>query len=334
MNSRILSPIASGSGATVIHQLLSQHIGTYHTIAYSPFWSLFPFFLPKVVPIRRTKLIHCPADHGFFFSRRKLTSLVITFHNYVLDPWMRSYSSWLQRIHYATDLRLWTRLSVQRAACITAVSHFTAQLVKKDLKVARPIKVIYNGVDTDLFVPWLHPSSRRKEIRVLFSGNLTHRKGAQWLPDIADRLGKNIAIYYTQGLRGRGRLPAHRDLKPIGAVPFTQMPARYKDMDILLMPTVREGFGLAVAEAMACGLPVVASNCSAIPELVDDGKGGALCPVGDVAAFAEKINILADSPQLRKEMGDHNRSKVEERFSMSNMIVAYKNLFEALLSSI
>ena len=58
------------------------------------------------------------------------------------------------------------------------------------------------------------------------------------------------------------------------------MPERYGSMDILLMPSVREGFGLSIAEAMACGLPVVATNCSAIPELIDDGKGGFLCPPG------------------------------------------------------
>ncbi|MBW2064752.1 MAG: glycosyltransferase family 4 protein, partial [Deltaproteobacteria bacterium] len=172
----------------------------------------------------------------------------------------------------------------------------------------------------------------RKEIRVLFSGNLTRRKGAHWLPDIAKRLDKNITIFYTQGLRGRGRLPARRGLKPIGAVPFNKMPERYQTMDILLMPTVREGFGLAVAEAMACGLPVVASKCSAIPELVDDGKGGALCPVGDVAAFAEKINFLAESADLRKEMGEYNRSKVERLFSLNRMVNEYRDLFEEILS--
>jgi glycosyltransferase involved in cell wall biosynthesis len=103
-------------------------------------------------------------------------------------------------------------------------------------------------------------------------------------------------------------------------------------MDILLMPTVREGFGLAIAEAMACGLPVVASNCSAIPELIDEGKGGFLCPVGDVDAFAEKINLLADSPILRREMGNYNRAKVEKMFTLDRMASEYQELFEKVLT--
>ena len=109
------------------------------------------------------------------------------------------------------------------------------------------------------------------------------------------------------------------------------MPDLYRSNDILVSPTVREGFGLAIAEAMACGLPVVASNCSAVPELIDDGKGGFLCPVGDVKAFAEKINLLAQAPELRHRMGDYNRAKVEKMFTVDRMISEYRELFESLL---
>jgi glycosyltransferase involved in cell wall biosynthesis len=109
------------------------------------------------------------------------------------------------------------------------------------------------------------------------------------------------------------------------------MPNRYRQMDILLMPTVREGFGLAVAEAMACGLPVVASNCSSIPELIDDGKGGFLCPIGDVKAFAEKINLLAESPGLRKEMGQYNRARIEKKFTLERMVKEYQKVFSEVL---
>lgn len=94
------------------------------------------------------------------------------------------------------------------------------------------------------------------------------------------------------------------------------MPQRYHQMDILLMPTVREGLSLAVLEAIDCGLPVVASDCSSLPEQVDPGKGGFLCPVGDVNAFAEKLNLLTESPALRREMGEYNRSKVEKIFNL------------------
>ena len=94
------------------------------------------------------------------------------------------------------------------------------------------------------------------------------------------------------------------------------------------MPTVREGLSLAVLEAMSCGLPVVASNCSSLPEQIDEGLGGFLCPVGDVNMFAERLNYLADSPKVRKNMGQYNREKVERLFTLNGMVAKYKKLFE------
>ena len=328
----IISPMATGNGAYIIHQILGNKIPNYHICGYNPYWTLCPPALPFLC--RRQgipDIIHTTPDYAGFFYRKSIP-LVITFHNYVLDRWMRPYSSWLQRIHYTTDLKLFTRLALKKAYTITAVSQFTARLVQQDLKKTFSVRVIYNGVDTNKFTPAATYDSSPKEIQVLFSGNLTRRKGAYWLPLIAKRLKKNVRIYYTQGLRTKKAKPSITGLESVGSVPFKEMPALYRQMDILLMPSVREGFGLAVAEAMACGLPVVASNCYANPELIDDGKGGFLCPVGDVAAFAEKINLLADSPQLRHEMGEYNRSKVEKMFTLERMVKEYRELFEKVLS--
>ena len=320
----------TGSGAYIVHSLLDKHIPEYRLIGYNPYWSLFPLSLPLTVPTKGADLIHTASDYARFFYRKSIP-LVITFHNYVLDRWMKPYCSVAQKIHYATDLRLFTRLTLQKAHIITAVSHFTAEIVKQDLNISRPIKVIYNGVDVNQFTPAYPSRPGSNDFRVFFSGNLNMRKGAHWLPSIVRRLKKNTRIYYTQGLGSQINLPVNAGLQSIGSVPFKDMANRYRQMDLLVMPSVREGFGLAVAEAMACGLPVVASNCSAIPELIDNGKGGFLCPVGDVKSFAEKINLLAESPKLRREMGEYNRWKVEKYFTIDRMVKEYQDLFEEVL---
>ncbi|MBW2570590.1 MAG: glycosyltransferase family 4 protein [Deltaproteobacteria bacterium] len=326
----ILSPMATGNGAYIIYRILSNKIPNYHICDYNPYWTLCPPALPFLC--RRQgipDIIHTTPDYAAFFKRGKIP-LVVTFHNLILDSFMERYSSLPQRIHYKTDLRFFTRKALSAATVVTAVSQFTAKLVKKELGYRGNVQVIYNGVDTNTFF-----TKQKKEtvlIKVLFSGNLTRRKGVDLLPLIADKLNANIEILYTTGLRTKKKLPAHPNLKNIGAVPYSYMPKIYQDADILLFPTVREGFGLAAAEAMACGLPVVASNCSSIPELVNHGKGGFLCPVGDVEAFAEKINLLADSPKLRHEMGEYNRSKVEKMFTLDRMVNEYRELFEEVLS--
>lgn len=328
---KIISPIATGSGAHVVHRLLERHVPGYRLSSYDPYWTLFPFVLPRVVSTRNADLIHTTPDHAKFFYKRSIP-LVITFHGYVLDGQMRSYCSRLTNIYHLTALRFWIRSAVKMAHTVTAVSRFIAQIVQQDLNISKSVNVIYNGIDTHQFRPRTSPRSNTKEIRVLFSGNLSRRKGAHWLPLIAKKTSKKIRIFYTQGLRTRTSLTSSANLQSIGSVSFKNMPDYYRQMDVLLMPSVREGFGLVIAEAMACGLPVIASDCSAIPELVDNGKGGFLCPVGNVDAFAEKINLLSESPKLRREMGEYNRAKVEKMFTLDRMAGEYQELFEKVLS--
>jgi glycosyltransferase involved in cell wall biosynthesis len=122
-------------------------------------------------------------------------------------------------------------------------------------------------------------------------------------------------------------------IENIGKIPYEQMPRLYRDVDILFFPTVREGFGLVAAEAMASGLPVVATNCSALPELLVDGKGGFLCPLHDAEAFARRINQLAGAPELRQKMGEFNRARVEQLFTLESMLRKYRDLFEEVLAN-
>ncbi|MBU1181088.1 MAG: glycosyltransferase family 4 protein [Proteobacteria bacterium] len=329
---RIISPMATGNGAYVVHKTLESRTPGYQVIPYNPYMTLFPPSLILLGRFSRAGLIHTAPDYAFFHLRKNIP-LILTFHNYVLDRFMQDYSSTLQNIHYQTDLKIFTKLAVGKANTITAVSRFTANLVRQEMKLPDNIKVIYNGIDHALFTP--KKSNHKKQankINVLFCGNLTRRKGAQWLVPIAERLDRNINIFYTSGLRSSGMLADHSQLQCLGAVPYYKMPAVYQDADILLFPTVREGFGLVAAEAMSCGLPVVATDCSSLPELIDNGKGGFLCPLGDVDAFADKIRLLAENPQLRREMGEYNRAKVEKMFTLDRMVRQYQELFEEVLS--
>lgn len=326
----IVSPIATGNGAYVVHRSLEKLITGYQVVPYSPYRTLFP---PSLIPIGRqlkSDLIHTTPDYAFFHAKKGVP-LVLTFHNYVLDDYMRTYSSVLQNIHYQTDLKWLTKMAIGVASEITAVSKYTASLARDELGLNKEIRVIYNGIDEAIFKPIKKPVQTKKNINVLFSGNLTTRKGVQWLLPILEKLSPNISILYTAGLRGHNGLPKHPRLVNVGRVEYKDMPSLYQSADILLFPTVREGFGLAVAEAMACGLPVVATNCSAIPELIEEGKGGFLCGLGDVEDFANKINLLAEESTLRVLMGEYNRVKVEKMFTLKRMVEEYQLLFEKVV---
>ncbi|MAV30701.1 MAG: lipopolysaccharide 1,2-N-acetylglucosaminetransferase [Cycloclasticus sp.] len=320
--------MAAGNGAHVVHKSLEKALSGYKVASYHPYRTLFPPGLWSVGKAYKADIFHAAPDYALFHAKKGVP-LVLTFHNYVLDAFMRAYSSPLQNLHYQTDLKWFTKKSVNLASSITAVSRFTAGLVAKELVLKKPINVIYNGIDEAAFKP-VKKIGNRKRIRVLFSGNLTKRKGVHWIMPILNKLNTNIEIVYTAGLRGQGDLGAHSRLVNVGRVEYSNMPQLYQSVDVLLFPTVREGFGLAASEAMACGLPVVATNCSSLPELIDEGKGGFLCGLGDVNDFAVKINLLAENEALRREMGDYNRDKVERLFTLKRMMVEYQHLFESV----
>lgn len=320
--------VPTGSGAFVIHRALQDTMPGYSLATYPPRWEYFPPLLRRLRE-PAADMVHAPPDHAVFVCSRR-TPLVITFHNYVLDRAMRPYSSARQGLHYATDLRLYTGMALRRAAVVTAVSNFTARLVREDLRFGGRIEVIPNGVDVGRFCPADAPP-QNGPLRVLFSGNLTRRKGADLLAEIARLAGPDVAIHYTTGARAGIGDPRWAGLHPVGRVPHEEMPALYRCFDALLLPTVREGMSLALLEAMASGLAVVASDTASNPELIESGAGGLLCPVGEPEAYAAALRRLAADRALVRRMGAHNRQVVESRYTLERMVAGYRAVFERVL---
>lgn len=328
----ITSAVPAGSGAIRVHRILEGRLRNYRVIGYLPAFELFP---PLLLPLRigRRALTHAPPDHAVFVAPHG-APLIVTFHNYVLDRAMASFSSDIQRAHYATDLRFCIRAALRRAEQVTAVSQATAALVRDDLGYRGAIEVIPNGVDIAIFHPPADRAARRGvPLQVLFSGNPTRRKGAQWLAPIAARVGARAEIAVTGGLRGGGG-GAEAGLRHLGRVAPAAMPDLYRRFDVLLLPSVREGMSLAALEAMASGLAIVASDIPSMREIVDDGRGGLLCPVGDVAAFAHALERLAGDRALRDAMGAHNRACVESDYTEELMVERYRRLFARVTADV
>ena len=330
----VLSPIPRGCGAHVLHAELARSLPDYQLLSYSAWRTLFPLLLPTLVD-RRAELVHADADYGMFYKRPGVP-LVLTMHGYRLDRFMRAYSSPLQYLHYRTDLRLYTKLGLAIADGVVAISRFVAQRMRDDLGFDGDIRLIYNGVDTDRFLPSDAPR-QSGPFRVLFCGNHKPGKRPDLLLPLANALGERFEIHYTAGLTGRGQLEGRLNanaaaLHCLGKVEYADMPRIYRSMDVLFMPSVREGFGLCVAEAMACGLPVVAADSSALPELVVNDEGGYLVPVDDLLGFAEAIRRIAEEQEKARRMGQYNRARVEQHFTLRRMVSEYRDLFEEVRS--
>jgi N-acetyl-alpha-D-glucosaminyl L-malate synthase BshA len=109
------------------------------------------------------------------------------------------------------------------------------------------------------------------------------------------------------------------------------LPAVLRDADLFVLPSETESFGLAALEAMACGVPVVASAVGGLPEVIPDGEVGALCPLGDVEAMAAAaIRILGD-PALHRRLSRAARRLAESRYRIEPAVDRYLAIYQRVL---
>jgi glycosyltransferase involved in cell wall biosynthesis len=103
-------------------------------------------------------------------------------------------------------------------------------------------------------------------------------------------------------------------------------------LDVFVLPSLWEGLPIALLEAMAAGLPVVATAVGGTPEVVVEGETGFLVPPRDPEALAEAILRLLREPDLRRRMGEAGRKRVAEHFSVEQMVQKTEALYEHLLA--
>lgn len=292
-------------------------------------YNFAPFLLPLVLRgdwAGPAKLVHTGSRAGFAL-RACRRPLVVTVHHLVADPALRPYTRPAQRLFHRLE-RFYDGLSIARADAVACVSSYTRRQVVR-LYGREDGQVVYNGIDTDLFRPQgTRPAA--PPFRLLFVGNRTRRKGADLLDSLLVELGPGYELWYTGGQRA-DEVPVHAlNARALGPLSVAGLVHAYNSCHALVFPSRLEGFGLAVAEAMSCGLPVVATQAASLPELVVEERGGLLCPVDDVAALAAAVRRLAAQPSLAQDMGTFNRARAEELFSFRRMAAAYRDLYARL----
>ncbi|MCU0492167.1 MAG: glycosyltransferase family 4 protein [Chloroflexaceae bacterium] len=291
-------------------------------------YNFAPFLIPRGLPEGWWRGFNVVQGRSRVAFALKSTGLpvVTTVHHLTTDPDLQPYSSFAQRLFYRMAESRYDSWSIQQADAVVCVSRFTQRQVQQTYGRSDTI-LIYDGIDTDVFVPtpglvrrddglpaWEGELSVRPRIRLLFVGNRTRRKGFDLLPRIMEQLPPDYALYYTGGFQGNDNGPPHPRMVPIGSPDRAGLVAAYQSCDILLFPSRLEGFGIAPAEALACGRPVVTSNISALPEVVDHGENGFLVNRDDVAGFAARVRELGEDAPLRHRFGDHGRDKVVRTF--------------------
>jgi glycosyltransferase involved in cell wall biosynthesis len=102
-------------------------------------------------------------------------------------------------------------------------------------------------------------------------------------------------------------------------------------MDLFVLPSLYEGFGIAILEAMAAGRPVVATAVGGIPEVVVHGETGLLVPPGDPVALADALHELLAHPERARALGARGRERAREKFRIESIVRQHEALYEACL---
>jgi glycosyltransferase involved in cell wall biosynthesis len=213
---------------------------------------------------------------------------------------------------------------------------------------AERVSVLPMGVDTDLFTP-LPVRPRRDGATLLFAGRLARAKGVEFAIDAMPRVRARYAharlLVIGEGPERAALEQRARDaglggcVRFLGPLPQHALPQRFAEADVLVGPSVvdadgtAEAFGLVFAEAMASGLPVVASDVGGISAVVRDGETGLLVPQRDAAALADAVLRLLDDPPLRTRLRVQGIASVRERYDRRSIAGRYADLIEEMIAA-
>lgn len=216
----------------------------------------------------------------------------------------------------------------------------------------RRVAQIYNGVDIQRFHPAggaraVLPGSPFNDPTLFVVGTVGRMQTVKAQTLLASAFARALAL--RPALRSRLRLvmvgegplraEAQALLAAAGAADLAWLPGERADvpdvmrgLDCFVLPSLAEGISNTILEAMATGLPVLATRVGGNAELVVEGETGVIVPSGDTEAMAQALVALAGDPDRAKAMGQAGRARVERQFSLPAMVSAYQGLYDRLLT--
>lgn len=229
--------------------------------------------------------------------------------------------------------RAMTRFGILRSDAVTSVSEHLRRETRRIFGTEREIAVIPNFVDTAAF----RPRTRRPPAGPPTIVHVSNFRPVKRVGDLVSAFGRVARESPARLLLvgdGPDRPLAERRAREVGCesrVTFLgeqpDVASILVDADLFLLTSETESFGLSALEAMACGIPVVATKAGGVPEVVRDGKDGILREPGDVAGLAEACLALLRDPARRARMGASARRRAVRSFSRDAVVDRYLDLY-------
>lgn len=228
-----------------------------------------------------------------------------------------------------------TKFAIEQSDGITAVSRNLCERMKQTFDITKPVQVIYNSVNLERYRPVAHQNDEPVLVHV---SNFRPVKRTLDCVRVLAKVRERIPARLWMVGDGPDRGPAERLAQELGISEAVDFPGKRNDIssliaraDLLLLPSELEAFGLVALEAMACGVPAVATNVGGIPEVITEGHDGYLCDVGDIDGMAARVLDLLADPQKFRSFAGHGRETAVSRFSADTIVPQYERFYEGLI---
>ncbi len=232
---------------------------------------------------------------------------------------------------------VFTRAMYRRAAAVVVLSGAIGTVMRSYAPDLEYHEIPSASSDLRCDREWVRAFRERHPARFLVGtiGALDERKGHLVLIEAAGMLAESHPrLHFVLVGSGRDEVAVRRAAAHLSNVTFAGWSANVGDylaaFDLFVFPSLNEGLGSTLIDAMQFGLPIVASRAGGIPELVADGENGLLVPPGDAHALAEALRTMYERPVLRNAMGEANRVRAQG-FSAQRMADRYLQVYRQLL---
>ena len=340
--------VASAPGGKYVELLRAVGIQLFPLTSNNRFDIRIPYHLARIVRENSVTILH---SHGggradfFVYLTSKLINIPVK---------ITTVANLLERWFEINPLQLYVYKRLQKRSekifdQFICVSDYLAEhlIQRRGLDITK-VKTIHNGVDLNYFretqqSPPIRNEFLRNGEQLLIGaiGRLVAEKGLEYLlegiPEVFRRFPQAKVL-----LVGDGPLKTHLERRVTslglkGKVIFTGFRSDIREilscLDILILPSLLEGFPMIILEAMAMAKPIIASDIPGIREQIEDGKTGLLVPAKDSNALATAIlKILADN-KAAENIGLAARQTVEEKFSIEKMVMETERLYSSLCRS-
>lgn len=266
-------------------------------------------------------------------------------HPYLISAWGSDIFSFPKSSFLNRNLLKWI---LSRADQLCSTSHIMAQEMMHYIPANQALEIIPFGVDVERFSPRSElesglESPSKKQVTYGVAKYLYEIYGLDLLLRAFAIVSERHPGQVRLRLAGEGpeqgklqrlasELQIEGELDWVGSLKNDQVADFYRSLDIVVIPSRQESFGVTAVEGAACGLPVIASRVGGLPEVVVERETGLLVPAEDVAALAEAMERLLLAPEERKRLGVAGRAFVLERYDWEKNVTQMERVYARLLN--